>query len=65
MLLIEYVVLLIAKNPFSMVPNQYVIRATAGGGTEGDIAIDDVSLVDGECEHITHQGILSGYFRFS
>ena len=40
-----------------MVPNQYIIRATAGGGKKGDVAIDDVSVVDGVCEHITRQGM--------
>ena len=36
---------------------QYVIQATTGGGNKGDIAIDDVAVLDGECEYIVAQSM--------
>ena len=36
---------------------QFVIQATTGGGNEGDIAVDDVAVLDGECEYIVAQSM--------
>ena len=36
---------------------KFVIEATTSGGSEGDIAIDDMSVLDGNCKKIIAQGL--------
>lgn len=33
-----------------------MIEAQVGNGLEGDIALDDLSVIDGSCIHISNQG---------
>ena len=43
--------------PFcTIVFGQFVIEAQVGNGLEGDIALDDLSVIDGSCTHISNQG---------
>lgn len=36
--------------------HQFVIEGTVGAGSKGDIALDDLTILDGTCEMITRQG---------
>ena len=35
---------------------QFILEGVTGGGNEGDIAVDDLTLLEGSCETVTHQG---------
>ena len=34
---------------------QFVLEGTVGGGKQGDIAVDDLTVLDGACETILEQ----------
>ena len=38
---------------------QFIIEGTVGNGSRGDIALDDLTVLDGVCEKIIAQGKLS------
>ena len=40
-----------------MLFGKFVIEGTTSGGSEGDIAIDDMSVLDGNCKKIITQGL--------
>ena len=40
-----------------MLFGKFVIEGTTSGGSEGDIAIDDMSVLDGNCKKIIAQGL--------
>ena len=42
---------------FFMLFAKFVIEGTTGDGSEGDIAIDDMSVLDGNCKKIIAQGM--------
>ena len=42
---------------FFMLFTKFVIEGTTSGGSEGDIAIDDMSVLDGNCKKIIAQGL--------
>ena len=42
---------------FFMLFAKFVIEGTTGDGSEGDIAIDDMSVLDGNCKKIIAQGL--------
>ena len=35
---------------------QFVLEGTVGDGSKGDIAVDDLMVLDGNCETILKQG---------
>ena len=39
-----------------------MIEAQGGNGLEGDIALDDLSVIDGSCTHISNQGKMNKEF---
>ena len=42
---------------FFMLFAKFVIEGTTSDGSEGDIAIDDMSVLDGNCKKIIAQGL--------
>ena len=42
---------------FFMLFAKFVVEGTTGDGREGDIAIDDMSVLDGNCKKIIAQGM--------
>ena len=42
---------------------QFVLEGTVGGGSKGDIAVDDLMVLDGNCETILKQGRLTNDVR--
>ena len=42
---------------FFMLFAKFVIEGTTSDGSEGDIAIDDMSVLDGDCKKIIAQGL--------
>ena len=42
---------------FFMLFAKFVIEGMTGDGSEGDIAIDDMSVLDGNCKKIIAQGM--------
>ena len=48
--------------------NQFVLEGEIGRGHEGDIAVDDMAVLEGSCEKIVLQGrkhLRVEYFRYA
>ena len=61
-LLWEYYYLLQYDNLTFCCFQQFVVEGTIGSGVIGDIAVDDLAVLDTSCDSVTLQGKESGPF---